>query len=132
MLVVGYWMIDAGFQIQDLRLLKCSSHNVIPALSRNPFFMKTYFAYILASKKNGTLYIGMTNDLVRRVYEHKSGLIEGFTKKYSIDKLVYYESTTNVNEAILREKRLKKWKRQWKIELIEKSNPDWRDLSENF
>ena len=74
----------------------------------------------------------MTNDLIRRVYEHKSGLIEGFTKKYSINKLVYFESTTDVNEAILREKRLKKWKRQWKIELIEKSNPDWQDLSEDF
>jgi putative endonuclease len=94
--------------------------------------MKTYFIYILASKRNGTLYVGMTNDLIRRVYEHKSGLIEGFTKKYSIDKLVYYESTTNVNEAILREKRLKKWKREWKIELIEKSNPEWRDLLGDF
>jgi putative endonuclease len=94
--------------------------------------MKTYYIYILASKRNGTIYIGMTNDLARRVYEHKSGLMEGFTKKYSIDKLVYYESTTDVNAAILREKRLKKWKRQWKIELIEKSNPNWRDLSEDF
>lgn len=74
----------------------------------------------------------MTNDLVRRVYEHKSGFIKGFTKKYSINKLVYFESTTDVNEAILREKRLKKWKRQWKIELIEKSNPEWRDLSVDF
>lgn len=74
----------------------------------------------------------MTNDLIRRVFEHKSGTIEGFTKKYSIDKLVYYESTTDVNEAILREKRLKKWKREWKIELIEKSNPEWRDLAEDF
>jgi len=74
----------------------------------------------------------MTNDLIRRVYEHKSGLIEGFTKKYSISQLVYYESTEDVNDAILREKRLKKWKRQWKIDLIEKSNPDWRDLSEHF
>jgi len=94
--------------------------------------MKTFYIYILASKKNGTLYIGMTNDLVRRVYEHKSGFIEGFTKKYSINRLVYFESTTDVNEAILREKRLKKWKRQWKIELIEKSNPEWRDLSVDF
>ena len=94
--------------------------------------MKTFYIYILASKKNGTLYIGMTNDLVRRVYEHKSGFIEGFTKKYSINRLVYFESTTDVNEAILREKRLKKWKRQWKIELIEKSNPNWRDLSVDF
>lgn len=94
--------------------------------------MNTYYIYILVSKRNGTLYIGMTNDLMRRVYEHKSGMIAGFTKKYSINNLVYFESTTDVNEAILREKRLKKWKRQWKIELIEKSNPDWQDLSEDF
>lgn len=94
--------------------------------------MQTYFVYILTSKRNGTLYIGVTNDLIRRIYEHKSGLIEGFTKKYSIDKLVYFESTSDVNAAILREKRLKKWKRQWKIDLIEKSNPEWRDLSEDF
>jgi putative endonuclease len=94
--------------------------------------MKTYYIYILASKINGTLYVGMTNDSARRVFEHKSGLLEGFTKKYSIDKLVYFESTSDVNEAIAREKRLKKWKRQWKIDLIENSNPDWRDLSEGF
>lgn len=74
----------------------------------------------------------MTNDLIRRVYEHKSGLIEGFTKKYLINKLVYFESTDDVMAAINREKRLKKWKRQWKIELIENSNPEWRDLSEDF
>jgi putative endonuclease len=94
--------------------------------------MKTYYVYILASKRNGTLYIGITNDLARRVYEHKSGLIKGFTKKYSVNKLVYFESTSDVNAAILREKRLKKWKRQWKIELIEKLNPDWNDLSERL
>ena len=94
--------------------------------------MKTYYIYIFASKRNGTLYIGITNDLTRRVFEHKTGLINGFAKKYSVNKLVYFESTNDVNAAILREKRLKKWKRQWKIELIEKSNPDWKDLSENF
>jgi putative endonuclease len=94
--------------------------------------MKTYYVYILANKRNRTLYIGITNDLVRRISEHKSGMIEGFTKKYSIDKLVYYESTTDVNEAITREKRLKKWKRQWKIDLIENSNQDWQDLSVDF
>ena len=94
--------------------------------------MKTYYVYILANKRNRTLYIGITNDLVRRISEHKSGMIEGFTKKYSIDKLVYYESTTDVNEAIAREKRLKKWKRQWKIDLIENSNQDWQDLSVDF
>jgi len=94
--------------------------------------MKTYYVYILANKRNRTLYIGITNDLVRRISEHKSGMMEVFTKKYSIDKLVYYESTTDVNEAITREKRLKKWKRQWKIDLIENSNQDWQDLSVDF
>jgi len=73
--------------------------------------MKTYFVYILASKRNGTLYVGITNNLTRRIFEHKSGLIDGFTKKYLIDKLVYFESTSDINEAIKREKRLKKWKR---------------------
>jgi putative endonuclease len=94
--------------------------------------MKTYYIYILASKRNGTLYIGITNNLTRRVFEHKSGLIEGFTKKYLIDKLVYFESTSDVNEAIKIEKRLKKWKRQWKIDLIEKSNHKWHDLSKDL
>jgi len=94
--------------------------------------MKTYYVFILASKRNGTLYIGITNDLTRRVFEHKAGLINGFMKKYSVNKLVYFESTNDVNAAILQEKRLKKWKRQWKIELIEKSNPDWKDLSKDL
>ena len=94
--------------------------------------MNTYYVYILASKRNGTLYLGITNDLTRRIYEHKSGNIEGFTKKYSVDKLVYFETTNDVNSAILREKILKKWKRQWKIELIEKINPNWNDLSKNL
>ena len=90
--------------------------------------MKAYYVYILASKKNGTLYIGMTSDLIKRVFEHKEGLVEGFTKKYNVKKLVYYEKTNNVEEAIKREKGLKKWKRNWKIELIEKQNPKWSDL----
>jgi putative endonuclease len=77
---------------------------------------------------NGTLYIGVTNNLRRRVYEHKNGLIEGFTKKYNVNRLVYYEQTENIEGAIQREKRLKKWNRQWKIELIEQINPDWKDL----
>lgn len=91
-----------------------------------------YYVYILSSKRNGTLYIGVTNDLKRRVYEHKNGLIDGFTKKYSIKNLVYYEQTNDIHEAILREKRLKKWNRSWKIKLIEEMNPDWKDLSEGF
>lgn len=90
--------------------------------------MKSYYVYILASKKNGTLYIGITSDLKRRVYEHKHNLVPGFTKRYSIHKLVYYESTSDVREALLREKRIKKWKREWKIRLIEQHNPHWNDM----
>ena len=87
-----------------------------------------YYVYILASQKNGTLYIGITRNLIKRVYEHKNNLVEGFTREYNVHNLVYFESCKDVNEAILREKRLKKWNRQWKIELIEKDNPDWKDL----
>ncbi len=94
--------------------------------------MKTYYVYILASKRNGTLYIGVTNDLLKRVYEHKKNLIEGFTSKYQVHQLVYYETTSEVTAALRREKQLKKWKRAWKIELIEKNNPQWIDLYETF
>jgi putative endonuclease len=87
-----------------------------------------YYVYLLASKKNGTLYIGVTSNLVKRVHEHKYNLVEGFTKKYNVHKLVYYEATEDINSAITREKQLKKWKRAWKIELIEKNNPEWKDL----
>ena len=85
--------------------------------------------YILASKIRGTLYIGMTNDLQRRVYEHKTGIIKGFTQKYGINKLMYFESFQNVYEAIDRENKLKKWNRQWKIDLFEKENKKWQDLA---
>jgi putative endonuclease len=91
-----------------------------------------YYVYILASKKRGVLYIGITNDLTRRVWEHKQNMTKGFTSKYHIHNLVYYESTPDVYSAITKEKQLKKWKRQWKIELIEKENPAWRDLSLDF
>ena len=94
--------------------------------------MKQYYVYILASKKNGTLYIGVTNDLIRRVYEHKEGIMVGFTKKYNIKLLVYFEVHNDINEAIKREKALKKWYRKWKIELIEKNNPEWKDLYEEL
>jgi putative endonuclease len=90
--------------------------------------MYSYFVYILASGKDGTLYIGITNDLIRRVNEHKQGKIEGFTKRYKINRLVYFEETNNVKAAIEREKRIKGWKRVWKIELIESTNPKWCDL----
>lgn len=78
--------------------------------------------------KNGTLYIGVTNNLIKRVYEHKNKLIDGFTKKYNVGRLVYYEETVNIISAITREKQVKKWKRQWKINLIEENNPNWNDL----
>jgi putative endonuclease len=90
--------------------------------------MQRYYVYILASKRNGTLYIGVTNDLTKRVYEHKNKLVEGFTRKYDVRMLVYYEETSNVESAIIREKQLKKWNRKWKVDLIEQTNPDWNDL----
>ena len=86
----------------------------------------------MASGKNGTLYIGVTSDLVRRVYEHKNHLVKGFTKKYDVTQLVYYEDTNEVWTALEREKQLKNWHRQWKINQIEKVNPGWRDLSDDF
>jgi putative endonuclease len=94
--------------------------------------MKTYYVYILASKRNGTLYIGVTDNLKNRVYQHKTGLCNGFTKKYNIDKLVYFERFDSIDYAIVREKRLKKWNREWKIRLIEEKNPNWTDLLETF
>jgi putative endonuclease len=87
----------------------------------------TYYVYILASKKDGVLYIGVTNYLKRRVFEHKE-LGHGFTQKYFVRRLVYFEETNSITVAIQREKQLKRWKRIWKIELIEKENPEWRDL----
>ena len=93
---------------------------------------KTYCVYILANKRNGTLYIGVSSNLKKRIYEHKNGIIEGFTKKYKIHLLVYYELFNNVNEAITREKQLKKWNRKWKMKLIEKVNPQWKDLYDDL
>ena len=84
--------------------------------------------YILASKQNGTLYIGVTSDLAARVWTHKNEVIEGFTKKYRVHRLVYYEMHSDMNSAIAREKQLKKWNRAWKLELIEAKNPEWNDL----
>ena len=89
---------------------------------------KQYCVYMLASKKEGMLYIGVTSSLVKRIYEHKNDLVEGFTKQFHIHNLVYYEVTEDITSAITREKQLKKWNRAWKIALIEKQNPEWRDL----
>ena len=90
--------------------------------------METYYVYIMASKKNGTLYIGVTNDLLRRVWQHKNDIHDGFTKKYNVHRLVWYEATPDSEGAIRREKQMKKWRRQWKINLIEEKNPNWDDL----
>jgi len=91
--------------------------------------MKEYFyVYIISNKRNGTLYIGVTSDLIKRIYQHREGLIDGFTKKYNVKALVYYEQHENAESAITREKQMKEWKRQWKLELIEKTNPEWEDL----
>ena len=87
-----------------------------------------YFIYILTNRTNKLVYIGVINDLRRRIYEHKNKLFPGFTRKYNLNKLVYFERYQNIDEAILREKRLKKWKRSWKDDLINKANPDWKDL----
>ena len=93
---------------------------------------KMYFVYILASCRNGTLYIGVTNDLARRTFEHRQGNVSGFTKKHGVKLLVYYEVFEDINAAIARETRLKKYKREWKINLIEERNPNWRDLARGF
>ena len=94
--------------------------------------MKKSYVYILASQHNGTLYIGVTANLIKRIWEHKTKLARGFTSKYSVNKLVYYEEHQEINIAIQREKRLKEWPRKWKLRLIEKSNPYWMDLYETL
>ena len=92
----------------------------------------SYFVYILASRRNGTLYIGVTNDLVRRMTEHKGKFVPGFTRKYRVDKLVYFEEYASILEARAREYTLKRWARAWKIDLIEQANPQWRDLTDDL
>lgn len=92
----------------------------------------TYYVYILASRPRGTLYIGVTNDVVRRVYEHKGGVVDGFTKQHGVKTLVYVEQHDRAEHAIQREKNLKHWKRAWKVSLIERDNPYWEDLYEGL
>jgi len=91
-----------------------------------------FYVYILASGRNGTLYVGVTNNLARRVTEHKSGAVPGFTRQYGVDQLVYFEEYASVLEAREREYKMKRWRRDWKLELIEKLNPNWRDLSSDI
>ncbi len=94
--------------------------------------MSGYYVYLLASKRNGTLYVGSTSDIVRRIYEHKNDLVRGFTKKYGIHRLVYLEECADREAALTRERQIKEWKRRWKLEVIEKENPEWDDLYEKI
>jgi len=94
--------------------------------------MKEFYVYIMASRRNGTLYIGVTSDLLQRIYEHKNDLIEGFTKRYQVHTLVYYEGPSGFDAVTMREKQLKKWNRIWKLRIIEQMNPEWRDLHEDL
>lgn len=94
--------------------------------------MREAFVYIMTNKKNGTLYLGVTNDLVRRVQEHKEARIDGFAKRYGLKSLVYYEYGNSITAAIAREKQLKNWRREWKLALINERNPDWEDLYEEI
>jgi len=94
--------------------------------------MKQPAVYILASKKNGTLYTGVTSDLVKRIWEHKNDLVEGFTRRYKVHNLVWYELHDNIDAAIEREKNMKEWKRTWKVRLLEKDNPNWNDLYDSI
>lgn len=94
--------------------------------------MKVSYVYILASKRNGTLYTGVTSDLVKRTYEHKQGLVDSFTKKHDIKLLVYFEEFADIEDALKREKNIKAWKREWKVKTIEEANPQWLDLYANI
>ncbi|MEY4463960.1 MAG: hypothetical protein RLZZ81_931 [Pseudomonadota bacterium] len=94
--------------------------------------MKEYYVYILSNKCDGTLYIGVTSDIIKRVWQHKQRIIKGFTTKYNLDKLVYFEQFNDINLAISREKRLKEYKRKWKLDLVETNNPNWHDLYEDI
>jgi putative endonuclease len=106
---------------------------VIPAQAGIPSAMeKAFYVYMLASERNGTLYLGVTSNLVKRIWEHREGLFEGFTKKYGVKHLVWFEVHTEAMAAITREKQLKKWNRDWKIKMIQQENPDWRDLYEDI
>src|SRR5205085_8526366 len=92
----------------------------------------SFFVYMLASKRNGTLYVGMTDDLVKRIWQHRTGALPGFTRKYNVKALVWHETHETRESAFQRERQIKKWNRDWKVDLIEKANPDWRDLWEQI
>jgi putative endonuclease len=126
--VFGFWMPDQ-VRHDELKLnafINCNS--VWKAGIQENYVNKQPAVYIVTNKRNGTLYIGVTSDLVKRIWEHKNNMVEGFTKRYNVHKLVWYELHATMESAITQEKRLKNWKRKWKLELIESINPDWEDL----
>jgi putative endonuclease len=110
-------------RMKSISMSFSAGENPVPVIR-----MKNYYVYIMANERNGTLYIGVTNNLIKRVYEHKNNLVKGFSQKYQVHLLVYYEITPNIAAAITREKQLKHWNRAWKLRLIEENNPDWKDL----
>ena len=122
----NYWFaLDTGFRRCDETHLK--------AVSVDPdHTMKQPCVYLLASRRNGTLYVGVTSDLVQRIWQHKNDLVKGFTRRYRVHTLVWYEVCLSMGAAIAREKAIKEWKRAWKIQLIESANPEWRDLYEEL
>ena len=105
---------------------------LVPAKAGTQGPQMSFFVYILGSRRNGTLYVGMTDDLVRRTWEHRAGAVPGFTKQYDVKQLFWYEVHETRETAFQRERQIKKWNRTWKLELIEKSNPSWRDLVEDL
>jgi putative endonuclease len=127
------WVFQDGGIYLRIYNLRYTAYNVIPAKAGIQNSMpKLPVVYILASKRNGTLYIGVTNDLQRRAWDHKNDLLEGFTKRYGVHRLVYYELHGDMVSAISREKQMKKWNRAWKLEAIERQNPEWKDLWEEI
>jgi putative endonuclease len=126
---------DTGPALTGERRINDFSISSLPGLTRQSMLtsgMRTFWVYILASRPRGTLYIGVTNNLIRRIYEHREGLIDGFSKEHAVKMLVYYEQHATAMAAIQREKNIKHWSRSWKIDLIRSMNPDWRDLWEEI
>jgi len=132
----GLWIPDQVRDDGQDKTVIPVTKTVIPDLIRDPGTRhdraSQFYVYRLAARKNGTLYVGVTNDLVRRVYEHRTGAAEGFTRRYDVKSLVYFETHQDALGAIAREKKLKRWRRAWKIALIERDNPDWCDLYQDI
>lgn len=119
-----------GNFLQEKR--KMNKRFVIPAKAGSQKVMKKFHVYILCSERNGTLYVGATSNLIKRAYEHRNNLVDGFTKKYNVHRLVWHETHDSAESAIRREKQIKKWSRAWKLRLIEENNPQWADLYESI